>query len=87
MSEFESTEADELMVASEVPRRLRCEVVGPAGPQAPELIGTEVVAEEDGRVAPEQEDAGCVVGTHYPHPLVDHHLQKEKALALFKNVS
>jgi len=33
-----------------------------------------------------QRDAGCVLGEDYPHPVVDHFEQKEKAIALFKAV-
>ena len=34
----------------------------------------------------EQTMAGCIVGIDYPKPIVSYKLQKEKALALFKNI-
>jgi len=33
-----------------------------------------------------QEAAGCVLGKDYPHPIVDHFEQKDKAIALFKQL-
>ena len=33
-----------------------------------------------------QRDAGCLLGEDYPHPVVDHFEQKNKAIALFKAV-
>ncbi|MCB2205427.1 DNA photolyase family protein [bacterium] len=33
-----------------------------------------------------QQEAGCVLGENYPHPIVDHAEQKDKAIALFKNL-
>jgi deoxyribodipyrimidine photo-lyase len=34
-----------------------------------------------------QQRAGCVIGRDYPAPIVDHAAQKEKAIALFKNLT
>lgn len=33
-----------------------------------------------------QSEAGCILGEDYPHPIVDHFVQKEKAVALFSEV-
>jgi deoxyribodipyrimidine photo-lyase len=33
-----------------------------------------------------QRAAGCIIGSRYPHPLVDHHVQKQKAVELFAGV-
>ena len=35
----------------------------------------------------DQMAAGCVLGRDYPHPIVDHRVQRELALAFFKSVS
>jgi deoxyribodipyrimidine photo-lyase len=35
---------------------------------------------------PVQQAAGCVIGTDYPGPVVDHAVQREKALALYGKV-
>lgn len=32
----------------------------------------------------EQHSAGCILGRDYPHPVVDHAIQRERAIALFK---
>ena len=32
----------------------------------------------------EQEATRCVLGRDYPHPIVDHKVQREKALALYR---
>ena len=34
----------------------------------------------------EQKMAGCVIGTHYPAPVVEHSVQRERALAIYKAV-
>ncbi len=34
----------------------------------------------------EQKMAGCVIGTDYPAPVVDHAVQRLKALAMYKAV-
>jgi deoxyribodipyrimidine photo-lyase len=34
---------------------------------------------------PEQQACGCVVGRDYPAPVIDHSVQRAKALALFKS--
>jgi deoxyribodipyrimidine photo-lyase len=34
----------------------------------------------------EQQAADCVIGHDYPAPVVDHAVQRERALALFKAV-
>jgi deoxyribodipyrimidine photo-lyase len=34
----------------------------------------------------EQQAAGCIVGRDYPAPVVDHAVQRERALALYKAV-
>ena len=31
-----------------------------------------------------QRSAGCMLGKDYPHPIVDHAVQREKAVALFR---
>ena len=33
-----------------------------------------------------QEEAGCIIGKDYPLPIVDHNLQRIKAMRLFKNI-
>lgn len=33
-----------------------------------------------------QREAGCVLGEDYPHPVVDHFEQKDKAISLFKSI-
>jgi deoxyribodipyrimidine photo-lyase len=35
----------------------------------------------------EQEAVGCVLGKHYPKPVVDHKVQREKALQLYRRIA
>jgi deoxyribodipyrimidine photo-lyase len=37
--------------------------------------------------AAEQQRAGCVIGSDYPVPVVDHAVQRERALALFRQAT
>jgi deoxyribodipyrimidine photo-lyase len=34
----------------------------------------------------EQQALGCVIGRDYPSPIIDHAVQREKALALYKSI-
>ncbi|WP_425447534.1 cryptochrome/photolyase family protein [Dethiothermospora halolimnae] len=33
-----------------------------------------------------QQDIGCVIGKDYPNPIVDHSLQRKKAITMYKNI-
>jgi hypothetical protein len=35
----------------------------------------------------EQQAAGCVIGRDYPEPIVDHELERERAIARYRAVS
>jgi deoxyribodipyrimidine photo-lyase len=52
----------------------------------PELsgFGNELIHWPHDADLPAQQAAGCTLGNDYPHPIVDHAEQKEKAIALFK---
>lgn len=54
----------------------------------PELaqVPTKVIHQPWLLSASEQEFVGCVLGRDYPHPIVDHRVQREKALALYRRV-
>jgi deoxyribodipyrimidine photo-lyase len=52
----------------------------------PELSGFSArrIHEPAGTDIFEQQAAGCIIGENYPHPIVDHATQRERALRMFK---